>query len=110
MNTRIQYLYRDGSNYKKWAQSVISGEISMAQVEPLLLPDRLFIPSEVGLKDLQEEPLGEDDHIWHELQELEYTDAKPDAEVDADAFMHCLKKTMQRGWEQTEVFKRKGMC
>lgn len=75
MNTRIMYQYRDADNYKQFEEVVIPGEIT-EQDKALILSKRdegqYFIPSQVGLNDLQERmcsPIGESDHVWHELEE-----------------------------------------
>lgn len=75
MNTKISYMYRDADNYKQYAEVVIEGSIS-DEDKKLILNKRdeelYFIPSQVGLDDLQERmpsPIGDSDHIWHELQD-----------------------------------------
>lgn len=88
MNTRLSYLYRDASNYKTSQTVVLAGEASEA--DRTLIDSRLdqgewFIPSEVGLRDLQRDfqsggNLYEDDHVWHELDvaaDIEETNAAP---------------------------------
>lgn len=75
MNTRLSYLYRDASNYKQAASVVLAGPTGAA--DRALIASRLdqgewFIPSEVGLRDLQRDfqsgnKLYADDHVWHEL-------------------------------------------
>lgn len=75
MNTRIYYMYRDGSNYKQLEEVVIPGAIS-EEDKKIILDARdegsYFIPSQVGLNDLQERMISfpnDDDHVWHELDE-----------------------------------------
>jgi hypothetical protein len=75
MNTKIAYQYRDADNYKQLEDVVIPGEIS--EKDKALILSKLdegmyFIPSQVGLNDLQERmcsPIGDADHVWHELCE-----------------------------------------
>ena len=53
-NTKIGYLYRDASNYKKWNEVVIRGSISPEQIDIIIgcLDDELhFIPRQVGLPE-----------------------------------------------------------
>lgn len=90
-NTRFSYMYRDASNYKTGAELVLAGEVKPADRE--LIAERLdqgewFIPSQVGLRDLQrdfnvEGALYEDDHVWHELDvhDIEPVDAAPTVEM-----------------------------
>jgi hypothetical protein len=84
MNTRLGYLYRDGSNYKQHHAVVFAGAITDAERRALLarLDDgSYFIPSQVGLEDLQHRfgGLTDDDHPWHELEadDIEVADAVP---------------------------------
>lgn len=79
MNTKIAYQYRDADNYKQYEEVVIPGEIS-EQDKALILSKcnegQYFIPSQVGLNDLQERmcsPIGDSDHVWHELEEEDIT-------------------------------------
>lgn len=78
MNTLFTYRYRDASNYKTSKTVVFAGEYTGEDLE--LIQSKLaedgvcFIPSQVGLQDLQHQ-LGapsDDDHVWHEWGELEY--------------------------------------
>ena len=70
-NTKIGYLYRDASNYKKWNEVVIRGSISPEQIGIIIgcLDDELhFIPRQVGLPEERFEKITEDDHAWFELE------------------------------------------
>jgi hypothetical protein len=50
-NVKFQYLYRDGSNYKKWAEVVFFDvddlpiEVVTKRLRDAFLPDGLFIPT-----------------------------------------------------------------
>lgn len=75
MNTKISYMYRDADNYKQHEEVIIEGTIS-DEDKKFILNKRddgsYFIPSQVGLDDLQEKmysPIGYSDHVWHELHE-----------------------------------------
>ncbi|MCR4343114.1 MAG: hypothetical protein NUV40_04465, partial [Patescibacteria group bacterium] len=63
MHTSITYQYRDASNYKEFDTVIISGLLSLNGIEEYLYEKEYFIPSEIGLKDLQPENLNQDDHI-----------------------------------------------
>ena len=52
MNTRIEYMYRDGANNKQWHTVIIAGTLTKDQLTPYLEQGRYFIPSQVGLDDL----------------------------------------------------------
>lgn len=82
MNTRINYLYRDASNYKVHNTAVIRGELSEEDQKTILscLEDgEYFIPSQVGLDEERFGSWTEDDHCWFELEPgfAEPTNAAP---------------------------------
>lgn len=73
-NTAFEYLYRDASNYKQGRRVIFAGEAIQELVDRIqgaLDDGEFFIPSQVGLEDLQRSFPGgkvyEDDHVWHEL-------------------------------------------
>jgi hypothetical protein len=93
-NTRLHYLYRDGSNYKTGADVVLAGNLSTEQIDAIVakLDDgEHFIPSQVGLIDLQpnlqvwDTKPSEDDHAWHALErdDIEATADAPTTELTA---------------------------
>ena len=70
MNTKIEYLYRDASNYKKINQVIVSGTFDEAQKESIqdcLSDGEYFIPKQVGFPEIRFDKLTEDDHCWFEL-------------------------------------------
>jgi hypothetical protein len=89
-NTRIDYLYRDRSNYKQHASVVLAGELSAREVDDIgatLRDGELFIPAQVGLPELQDRfpAWTDDDHVWHELIEIRSTDERPTSPLSARA-------------------------
>lgn len=103
MNTRITYLYRDGSNYKQSESVVIQGELTFAEVEPYLDEGEYFIPGQVGLEDLQHRFGGKltmDDHPWHELKEddFELTD---DPLTGSITTQELLERFRAVTWDET---------
>jgi hypothetical protein len=93
VNTRVHYMYRDGSNYKQYEEVVFSGEITADErrtVAAALDGNDLewFLPEQVGLETLYDrfETHFDDDHPWHELYEIEVTDALPTQDEDIHAF------------------------
>lgn len=93
MNTQISYMYRDGSNYKQHADVVIAGTLTDEQKKDIIdaLDDsEHFIPSQVGLQDLQSRMIGfpsGDDHVWHELQAEDITETEKETTGD-HSFSH----------------------
>ena len=71
-NTRITYLYRDASNYKRWNECVVKGRITAGQVHEILSccnEGMYFIPSQVGMPEEKFSEETEDDHCWFEIGE-----------------------------------------
>ena len=87
MNTRFSYLYRDACNYKKFNDIVISGHLEIKQVLPFLKDNTFFIPSEIGLDDLQESEWSYDDHIWHEIEKIEQSSDMPTVNIKAESLL-----------------------
>lgn len=81
MNTRFEYLYRDAANYKQFGEVILSGILSMEELCPFLRDQSLFIPSKVGLPDLQPKEWSTDDHIWHEVENISDTLEQPSIEI-----------------------------
>jgi len=87
MNTRVEYLYRDGSSYKPWSALVFRGSCDATLVRRLaaaLDSEEFFIAHQVRLPELffADRPLYADDHCWHELAEVTSTSAAPDDPFD----------------------------
>jgi hypothetical protein len=106
MNTSITYQYRDASNYKEFDTVIISGLLSLNDIEEYLYEKEFFIPSEIGLKDLQSENLNQDDHIWHEILDISHTQEKPAINITAEKIISNFKKASLEEWNILEVSKR----
>jgi len=84
-NVRLEYMYRDSSNYKAHAEPVIvagpATDRDLERIRATLSADGHFICEQVGLPpaDFDGSAFGawEDDHPWHELTGLELTSAPP---------------------------------
>jgi len=77
-NTRIEYLYRDGGNFKQYEVIVVAGILSTQEQRTLrgaLLGD-CFVPEQVGMRPLQADLRlfgpGSDD-AWHEIASISTT-------------------------------------
>lgn len=102
MNTRIDYMYRDPGNYKQFNTIVIQGEVDIDLFKSVLDEELYFIPSQLGLEDLQGRfcnGVQADDHPWHELEEIEHTDDAPVVGSDAGELYRCLMKVEAYGWD-----------
>lgn len=82
MNSKLEYTYRDGSNYKQHGSVVFAGEITDAErvtIKAALDDENWFLAEQVGLPNLRErwDSHFDDDHIWHELDEIVTVDEEP---------------------------------
>ena len=97
MNTKISYLYRDGSNYKMPNEAVIAGIVTKQQVAVImncLDCGEYFIPGQVGLPEKRFGEWTEDDHCWFELgmDGFETTEAEPNVDMTSDEMVEKLEK------------------
>ena len=109
MNTSITYQYRDASNYKFFDTVIICGLLSLNDIEKSLYEKEFFIPSEIGLKDLQPENLCSDDHIWHEILEISHTHEKPTVKITVEKITSNFKKASLEEWNILDASKRLGL-
>lgn len=108
-NTRVTYLYRDASNYAETHSVVVTGEPDVLQrAFAAASPDGLFIPSQVGLPDLQERIGGgrlyEDDGPWHEILGVEPAAVAATVDLSADELAQHLKSVTwdEAAWVDAE--------
>ncbi|HEU0130799.1 MAG TPA: hypothetical protein VFQ85_07390 [Mycobacteriales bacterium] len=90
-NTRVEYLYRDASNYKQYGHEVFAGAITAEQRTSVLaaLDEGVhFLAEQVGLPPLYERWSTHypDDDPWHELVSLEVVGDPPTREETIAAF------------------------
>lgn len=83
-------MYRDASNYKECETVIVAGEVSRDELLHFCSTengdDNGFIPSQVGLEDLQPRMINfpsDDDHVWHELLEVTPTEMEPSIKMTA---------------------------
>jgi hypothetical protein len=104
----VEYMYRDGSNYKTWGHEVLAGTLD-EEVRQRLVGDgeRMFLPGDVGLPTLQEDwdSHYEDDHIWHELTELRDTDQPPTVEL-MTAAEFAARMESDEAWDEAAATER----
>ena len=109
MNTLINYQYRDAANYKEFDTVIIHGQLSLGNIEEYLYEKEFFIPSEIGLKDLQPENLNSDDHIWHEILEIRHSLENPTVNITAEEIISNFRKASLEEWNILEASKRIGL-
>lgn len=112
--TRIDYQYRDASNYKEEGEAFFAGAITPeqeARLRAALSDGDRFIPEQVGLTNMADEINGsyDDDHRWNELLAIKVLasdppeDAEPiDAFVDRFAAVTDWEAELRIPWE-TEI-------
>jgi len=109
MNTLFSYLYRDSCNYKKFYDVVFSGNLTIDQIEPYFKDGQFFIPSEVGLLDLQPYPFTFNDHIWHEVISLTPTHDLPTINLTGKKITQKFMSAHARDWNEYNIYERKGL-
>ena len=108
-NVRFHYLYRDGSNYKKWADIVFSNpddlltDIVAKGLRSAFLEDGLFIAHQVRVPAIflaAEDHLTSDDHCFHEFDTVQSTFDVPNDVYSRSirGFMVEVSNEAMRGW------------
>ena len=108
-NTKIEYLYRDAENYKKWEDVVVRGHFSMNDISEFLHEHEYFIPSVVGLRDLQEEPFHHYDHVWHEIWKIYPTDDRPTTGIRSEQLIQSFRDASKSDWNFCGVLEQKDL-
>lgn len=96
-NTRIDYFYRDASNYKKPNMVIVSGSISEEQRQTImdcLDKGEYFIPHLVRLPEIRFDTYSEeDDHPWFELHDCAFSDTEepPTVAISADELVKAFQ-------------------
>lgn len=105
-NTRINYLYRDGSNYKQPNECVVEGVIDKESIDAIVASldeGEYFIPRAVGMPETRFPTWTEDDHSYFELDAAGFspTDEEPTVDVDAETLVARFKAAAGH-WEDFE--------
>jgi hypothetical protein len=111
MNTIINYMYRDGSNYKQFASFVVEGKLDIDVLFDCCDDGEYFIPYQVGLPELQEQAIGfpnEDDHVWHTLEEIEFTNDQTTLAITAEQLQKNFEEAKGK-WNVAAAMKRLGL-
>jgi hypothetical protein len=118
-NFAFVYLYRDGSNYKKWGRVVFSNPdalISDSAEEKLrlaFLQDGLFIASQIRVPEAFIYAGGNfsfDDHCYHEFDGIRATDDSGDDAFGRSITEFLTEVTQQanRGWREFDPIDSEG--
>ena len=113
MNTRVEYLYRDGSNYKQWGAVVfrdVSDERLIGRLFGAVDCGEFLLAHQVRLPELffTDRPLYADDHCWHELAEVTTTSevANDTFNRTIDEFVAEVERASQDGWNTFDPWSR----
>lgn len=106
MNTRISYLYRDASNYKKHNEVVVKGIFTEDQIRTIIrcLNDgEYFIPRQIGFPEVRFGKITEDDHCWFELsdEDFEEVDLRSTIDLLPDEIVRRFERAKGR-WDDTK--------
>ena len=110
MNTQVSYLYRDADNYKAGHCTILEGTLTeeqIAQIEAKLNDYGYFIPSQVGLEDVQwklqqyDSQDWEVDGCWHEGLNFEAVDVPPTERRTIEDLYQAFMAVGE--WEEFEV-------
>ena len=112
-NTKITYMYRDGSNYKAGHSVVLGGRLDSSDVEAFIgaLDNISMVPGQVDLKDLQDSFEGCEsewdpdlDHPFHEVEEIAATSEAVTEIMTAAEFIQKIKDVKwNAGWEPSFI-------
>jgi len=111
-NIKLEYLYRDGGNYKNWGEVIFlnSGNRSLSEVENFiegfLIDSEFFYAEDWGVPDLHFEDFPWDDeidHDWHQYQKISPTEEP--GTYDLEEFLH-RKHSLREKWNRVMAIKK----
>lgn len=109
-------MYRDASNYKEHEEVVLLGSLTEAQIKDCFenVADGVeFIPSQVGLEDLQPRMTSypsADDHVWHAFLSVEPTDEELTESITMTAEELRKKfQAMKGNWDISKAMEKHGL-
>lgn len=85
-STSIEYLYRDGSNYKRLNKITVPGRYTERQIDTIidcLHEGQWFIPQKIGFPEEKiDDRETEKDHPWFELNAWDFEDSTEPPQID----------------------------
>jgi hypothetical protein len=117
-NVSFKYLYRDASNYKLHGEAVFTNATFLPieevekQIRSFLKEGEFFIARQVNIEERFFDALHDDDHPWHEFDQVEITTEPafdPDNwnqhkhKRDIAEFIAELEKANRAGWDEMNV-------
>ena len=118
-NVEFRYLYRDGGNYKKRGSVIFSNregldtDLAAEKLRQAFLPEGLFIARQVRVPEVFLYARGkftDDDHCYHEFDELTSTSKAADDERDRsiERFLDEVAAEARNGWQTLELSDSEG--
>jgi len=116
-NIKFNYLYRDGANYKSWAEVIFANpdQLALDEIEDRLvdafLPDKLFIASQISIPEkflFLDGKFTKHDHCYHEFDSIEICNEKSTDSLGRSIkeFLLELELAAKQGWEAFDVSDR----
>ncbi len=103
MKTLVEYMYRDGLNYKQFGSFVLEGDFAISAVQECFSDGEFFIPERVGAKSLVPAVKTFDDHYLHTLEAASRVE-DISAVMSADLFIERIKRAAGEGWFYEKLF------
>ena len=104
-NTRMNYLYRDASNYKTCNSVVLSGVMTDEMFKEMqeCCEDgyEMFIPEQLGLDLIRDWETTEDDHPYAELEDYELVPDKPTTDMTVEELLEKFREARDN-WHPEE--------
>ena len=108
-NVKFSYLYRDGSNYKKWGEIVFSNreEVAIEEIDSRLRQsfesEEFFVAHQIQIPEVflyADGKVTEYDHCFHAFSAIELTDDPPNdkRQRSISSFVQQVESESRRGW------------
>jgi len=98
-NLKMNYLYRDGANYKQFGSVIFSNPGFLPpnkagqKLKEKLISSEFFVPQDWSLPRLHHHPYDpEIDHEWHEFEDFEWTEEPITDDRDVRVFLEEIPK------------------
>jgi hypothetical protein len=96
-NTKIEYMYRDASNYKFYGEFIVYSKLSLTDIQPYLFDAEFFVPHKVDLQHLLNLPINDDDHYLHSFVSFNDT-TNSQVICTAGEMIRKFKDAYETGW------------
>jgi len=101
---RFNYLYRDGSNYKKFGHLVLTNpdnltiDVINQRLVNCLIDHVNFVANQVDVPEVFFDDEDDDDHYWHELEDAELTSDSVTDERSITQLIEAFEKAHANNW------------